>query len=101
MSDSSQNASGGGVPFEPRRRMAAIASNQNTILVGVLIILIGIFSALEPKFFSVATASNILTDWGSVVLIAVGMTFVIVSGGIDLSVGAVIGLRARRTGRAG
>jgi len=79
-------------PHVGRRRLRALASNQSAILVGVLIVLIGVFSALEPKFFSVATAGNILTDWGSVVLIAVGMTYVIISGGIDLSVGAVVGL---------
>lgn len=73
-------------------RLSSVASNQNAILVGVLVLLIIIFTAVEPKFFSVATASNILTDWGSVVLIAVGLTFVVISGGIDLSVGAVIGL---------
>lgn len=65
---------------------------QSTLLLGVLAVLAIIFTILEPKFLSVPTASNILTDWGSVVLIAVGQTFVIISGGIDLSVGAVIGL---------
>jgi ribose transport system permease protein len=73
-------------------KLAAIGSNQSTILVGVLVILVVVFTILEPKFLSTQTASNILTDWGSVVLVAVGMTYVIISGGIDLSVGASIGL---------
>ncbi len=77
---------------ERRERITALATNQTTILLGVMIILVGVFSILEPKFFSVATANNILTDWGSVVLIAVGQTFVVISGGIDLSVGAIVGL---------
>jgi ribose transport system permease protein len=72
--------------------LAKVASNQTSILVGVMILLIVVFSILEPKFFSIATANNILTDWGSVVLIAVGQTFVVISGGIDLSVGAALGL---------
>jgi ribose transport system permease protein len=67
-------------------------TSQSALLLGVLAILAIIFTTLESKFFTVPTASNILTDWGSVVLIAVGQTFVIISGGIDLSVGAVIGL---------
>lgn len=75
-----------------RSSLAKVASNQTSILVGVMILLIVVFSILEPKFFSVATANNILTDWGSVVLIAVGQTFVVISGGIDLSVGAALGL---------
>ncbi|TFD64334.1 ABC transporter permease [Cryobacterium ruanii] len=73
-------------------RLSSLGSNQSTILVGVMIILIVVFTVLEPKFFSVATANNVLTDWGSVALIAVGQTFVVISGGIDLSVGATIGL---------
>ncbi|MDE2387039.1 MAG: ABC transporter permease [Actinomycetales bacterium] len=73
-------------------KVRGLASNQVSILVGVLAVLTIVFTVLEPKFFSAATASNILTDWGSVVLIAVGQTFVVISGGIDLSVGAVIGL---------
>jgi ribose transport system permease protein len=73
-------------------RLSSLAVNQSTILVGVMIVLIVVFTVLEPKFFSVATANNVLTDWGSVALIAVGQTFVIISGGIDLSVGATIGL---------
>lgn len=74
------------------QKLAAMGSNQSTILVAVLVILVVVFTILEPKFLSTQTASNILTDWGSVVLIAVGMTYVIISGGIDLSVGATIGL---------
>ncbi len=73
-------------------RLSNLASNQTTVLVGVMVLLVVVFSILEPKFFSVATANNILTDWGSVALIAVGQLFVVISGGIDLSVGAIIGL---------
>jgi ribose transport system permease protein len=69
-----------------------IAGNQTAILLVVLLSLVAVFSYLQPLFFTAQTASNILTDWGSVVLIAVGATFVIISGGIDLSVGATIGL---------
>ncbi len=74
------------------QKLAALGSTQSTILVAVLVILVVVFTILEPKFLSAQTASNVLTDWGSVVLIAVGMTYVIISGGIDLSVGASIAL---------
>ena len=92
MTDSNQTIKAGLASGQIRERLAALGNNQSTILVGVMILLIIVFSSLEPKFLSVATANNILTDWGSVVLIAVGQTFVVISGGIDLSVGAVIGL---------
>ena len=90
MTDSNQTATKGGSQNPILARLSALGNNQSTVLVGVMILLIVVFSILEPKFLSVATANNILTDWGSVVLIAVGQTFVVISGGIDLSVGAIM-----------
>lgn len=73
-------------------RLKAVLLNQNSILLAVLIALAIVFTFAEPKFFSTATASNILTDWGSVVLLAAGQTLVIISGGIDLSVGGILAI---------
>jgi galactofuranose transport system permease protein len=44
-----------------------------------------------PNFASTRVAANLLTDNAFLGVVAVGMTFVIISGGIDLSVGSVIG----------
>ncbi|MCE0495974.1 galactofuranose ABC transporter, permease protein YjfF [Vibrio salinus] len=50
-----------------------------------------LFCAMEyPTFFSTRIICNILTDNAFLGIVAVGMTFVILSGGIDLSVGSVI-----------
>ncbi len=50
-----------------------------------------IFCAMEfPAFMSTRVICNILTDNAFLGILAVGMTFVILSGGIDLSVGSVI-----------
>ena len=54
--------------------------------------MVALFSAVNPRFFSLAAAANILQDFSPVVLMAAGQTFVIASGGIDLSVGSVLGL---------
>jgi simple sugar transport system permease protein len=45
----------------------------------------------HPSMFSTRVVGNFLTDNAFLGIAAVGMTFVILSGGIDLSVGAVIG----------
>ena len=45
----------------------------------------------HPAMFSTRVLGNFLTDNAFLGIAAVGMTFVILSGGIDLSVGAVIG----------
>ena len=58
----------------------------------VIIALAVIFSLINPRFASIANFLNILTQASYYVIIAVGMTFVITSGGIDLSVGALLAL---------
>ncbi|ATC59150.1 sugar ABC transporter permease YjfF [Vibrio anguillarum] len=59
-----------------------------TIMVFVLGYLVCLFE--YPTFLSTRIICNILTDNAFLGIIAVGMTFVILSGGIDLSVGSVI-----------
>ena len=49
-------------------------------------------SVLYTGFFSAQVFLNLLIDNAFLCIVAVGLTFVIVSGGIDLSVGAVIAL---------
>ncbi|MEO7886182.1 MAG: galactofuranose ABC transporter, permease protein YjfF [Polaromonas sp.] len=49
-------------------------------------------SVLYSGFFSAQVFLNLLIDNAFLVIIAVGMTFVILSGGIDLSVGSVVAL---------
>ncbi|WP_315836026.1 galactofuranose ABC transporter, permease protein YjfF [Bradyrhizobium prioriisuperbiae] len=44
-----------------------------------------------PNFTSTRVVANLLTDNAFLGIVAMGMTFVIISGGIDLSVGSVIG----------
>lgn len=79
---------------EPRRigvLTRRVISNQQVILLIVLIGMIVLFSVLNPIFFSLDVFGNILLDWAPIALIAVAETFVVISGGIDLSVGATLG----------
>lgn len=57
----------------------------------ILILLFGTFSIMFEKFLSARVVANLFTNYAHVGVIAVGMTFVILSGGIDLSVGSVLG----------
>jgi simple sugar transport system permease protein len=59
---------------------------------GILIALFAVASALYDGFLSWGVVSNLLADNAFLGIAALGMTFVIFTGGIDLSVGAVIGL---------
>lgn len=57
----------------------------------VLVLLFGAFSMVFENFLSLRVIANLFTNNAHVGVIAVGMTFVILSGGIDLSVGSVLG----------
>ncbi len=67
-----------------------------TILKGrtfiVLILLVIFFSIAKDNFLSVATLTMVAKHVALYGILALGMTFVIITGGIDLSVGAVVGL---------
>jgi len=67
------------------------------VLIVATIIEAGIFAWLAPGFGSVANAINIALSIAVTGILAVGMTAVIVTAGIDLSVGSVVAL----TGVAG
>jgi ribose transport system permease protein len=70
-----------------QRAAAGSATQIGLILVGLIVI----FSILEPEnFTSVNNARNIATDAAVLLVIATGMTYVIITAGIDLSVGSVL-----------
>ena len=56
----------------------------------VLIIICMVFAYLEPAFVSQRNIFNVLRQVSIYGLLAVGMTFVILTGGIDLSIGSVL-----------
>lgn len=62
------------------------------LLVGILIVLFLFFGVKSPVFLKVDTLMKLLKQASIYGIIAIGMTFVITSSGIDLSVGSVIGL---------
>src|SRR4051795_895152 len=68
------------------------ALNQSPVWMGgVLLVLVIIFSILEPDAFpTVDNGRNILMDAAVLMVMAVGMSFVMVAGGFDLSIGSVL-----------
>ena len=57
----------------------------------VLLVLVIVSAIISPLFFTYANLANLLTQCSYNGLLAVGMTFVILIGGIDLSVGSIVG----------
>lgn len=59
-------------------------------LMVVLVLVIGVFSLLSDRFLSAATLNSIANQVPALAVVSVGMTFVIITAGIDLSVGSVL-----------
>ncbi len=57
-----------------------------------LIALCALIAALEPKFLSAGNLAGVARQTAVITIIAMGMTMVMVSGGIDLSVGSMMAL---------
>ena len=56
----------------------------------ILILAAVILGIIEPKFLTVSNFSNIFKQIATNAILAAGMTFVILTGGIDISVGATL-----------
>lgn len=72
-----------GVPWKNAGRFAPLM---------FLLALMAVFSALEPRFLDPTNLFNVMRQISITGLIALGMTFVILTAGIDLSVGSVLAL---------
>jgi ribose transport system permease protein len=72
-------------------RWQRIATGSTTWIILILAGMIVVFSVLEPESFAtVNNARNLATNAAILLVISVGMTFVIITAGIDLSVGSVL-----------
>jgi galactofuranose transport system permease protein len=63
-----------------------------TVTIVLFLIMYGIGAAVYPSFLSLDVFLNLFIDNAFLMVTAIGMSFAILSGGIDLSVGSVIGL---------
>jgi len=68
----------------------SVAGNYGIVF--ILFLLLLIFSTLAPSFMSIATIVNISRQIATIGICAVGMTFVMLSGGIDFSIGSLLAL---------
>ncbi|GAC1315063.1 MAG: ABC transporter permease [Chloroflexota bacterium] len=71
---------------------------QRVLAFGALIVLVVIFSLASPNFLQFDNFVGILLATSVNGVLALGVTFVIITGGIDLSVGTVMTLSAVMTG---
>ena len=65
-----------------------------------LLLLVAFFSFTADNFFSTGTLTAILTQLPALTVVTIGMTLVLITGGIDLSVGSVVALSSAVIGIA-
>ncbi|WP_193597161.1 ABC transporter permease [Microbacterium sp. YJN-G] len=71
---------------------------QQSLAFGTLVVLVIFFSIASPAFFTVSNMTTVLLSTAVIAILALGTTFVIITGGIDLSLGTGMALCAVMTG---
>ena len=80
-------------PIDPARRFRTWRLVADYLgMVGVLCVLVLVFSLSSKHFWQLSTFTTLANQIPDLTVIAVGMTFVLVVAGIDLSVGSVMAL---------
>jgi ribose/xylose/arabinose/galactoside ABC-type transport system permease subunit len=78
---------------DTRLRLAALTRGWERVgVLAALVLLVIAASFLSPRFFTVPNLLNVLRQVSIVGILATGMTFVILTRGIDLSVGSILGI---------
>ncbi len=78
------------------RALSAVLNWSTGILLAAVL---AIFGSLSPRFLTGANLENLLVQSSSTAVVAVGMTFVLITAGVDLSVGAIMFIAAAVAGK--
>jgi len=78
----------------PTRRLKQAVDVQQWGIIFVLIALIFIMGIISPVFLSGRNIRNILQQVSTIGILAMGSTVVMISGGIDLSIGSIVSVAA-------
>lgn len=65
---------------------------QRFIVIGALIVLFAVFAMTTPKFFTLQNVLTIALQTSTLAFMGIGVTYVIITAGIDLSIGSVLAL---------
>ena len=93
---------GSKAPLKPRRDGGGVlrrilAFKEASILV-IFFLLCAVLSLVSPYFLTVDNLTNVVRQFSMTAIISVGMTMVIITAGIDLSVGSIVGFAGCVTG---
>ena len=74
------------------RRRLDLGFLRKYAVVFVLLVLVLLFSLVSGSFFTLRNLTNIVTQNTYFIIVAIGLSFVLISGGIDLSIGYMMSL---------
>lgn len=80
----------------PAKPLLLLLNNASVVLFAVVL---AVFGSLSPRFLQTGNLVNILVQSSSTAIVAVGMTFVLLTAGVDLSVGAIMFVAAAVAGK--
>ncbi len=83
----------------PRYRLAKLFGNQESVILFGLLLLMIVVGLANPRYLQERNISDNLAGNAYIAVAALGMTMVIVTGNIDISVGSLVGLLAVISGR--
>jgi ribose transport system permease protein len=93
-SPSKHPPSEGGTPTEAKRTLGSrfqfLSSSTSLYILLVELGLLTVFSLISPNFFSRTNFTNVAWDTSETLLLALGQTFVVITAGIDLSIGTIL-----------
>lgn len=77
----------------------SVLGNQEMVLVAGLVMLVTLVGIANPRFLADRNLSDVLQGHAYIAVAAIGMTLVIITGNIDISIGSLVGLLAIISGR--
>ena len=80
------------IAFSGMVRMRTTLARPSSIPILLLLGLVILIGALQPSFLTVDTLLVVMADTATLFILAAGITFVVMLGGIDLSIQAVASL---------
>jgi ribose/xylose/arabinose/galactoside ABC-type transport system permease subunit len=79
----------------PRKTLFSHMSNETFItlfMVGVLVVLFAVACLFVPKFYLLQNIINLFSNYWFIVLLGIGVTFLLITGNFDMSVGGVVAM---------
>ncbi|MGL5514782.1 MAG: ABC transporter permease subunit, partial [Sporomusa sp.] len=80
------------IDFSNIRKSLMACTRKNFSLLAVLVLLSTYFSLASPQFLTISNILNTILQSSVMAIVAIGVTFIVIIGGIDLSPGAAVAL---------